>query len=916
MSKKAQKPVDWSFDPKPAKQGRSRAPAPRADEVEEFSESVEFSELFELLTGNPPFPWQQALYERLSSDESTKRFPSTCDIPTGLGKTSVIAVWLLALAHSTGSKQVLSFPRRLVYVVNRRTVVDQSTREAEQLRHNLLNEPRLTDVVEALRGLASQSSDSPLAISTLRGQFVDNAEWRDDPARPAVIVGTVDMIGSRLLFSGYGRGFKTKPAHAAFLAQDALLVHDEAHLEPAFQSLLESIHAEQQRHEWERGRFHVMALSATARTQGDVFGLSTKDWANCTVKERLGASKAITFHDVSDDKKIASKLKELVLEDRFKNSGKAILVFVRQVKDVVDIKNALQKANQSVETLTGTLRGYERDRLVENPIFVRFMPKPGVAVAEGTVYLVCTSAGEVGVNISADHLVCDLTPLDSMAQRMGRVHRFGRPREHVARIEIVVSTTSVEDDLRERVMRTRESLERLPEREDGSGRNASPGALSDMMRNLSDEERHAAFSPQPTIRPVTDILFDAWAMTTIREPLPGRPRVDDYLHGVSKYDPPQTQVAWRFEVERLGEELLKVHDPEDLLDDFPLKPQELIQDRTDRVLTELLEIATRHRDAPVWIVGPDGKVRAPLTLSQAMAERDKNRQQAAFAGCTVLLPPFVGGLANGLLKGNAVANEDGRYDVADQWLDQHGNARRGRTDDDVPDGMRLIRAIDLSKSPEAQADSDQDDSSRIWSWYVQPKSADDDGSKSARAKELLADHLGKAGRHAQAIASKLVTAEEARTIALAAEWHDLGKNRRVWQRSIGNTRAEVLAKSGPGMRPREITRYRHEFGSLIDVIELPAFLALGPEQRELVLHMIAAHHGRARPHFPLDEAFDPEQPTSRVVEVARAVPRRFAALQSRYGRWGLAYLESLVRAADAQASQEIGTIDGTKEAAE
>ena len=34
-------------------------------------------------------------------------------------------------------------------------------------------------------------------------------------------------------------------------------------------------------------------------------------------------------------------------------------------------------------------------------------------------------AGEVGVNISADHLVCDLTPFDSMAQRFGRVNRFG-----------------------------------------------------------------------------------------------------------------------------------------------------------------------------------------------------------------------------------------------------------------------------------------------------------------------------------------------------------------------------------------------------------------------------------------------------------------------------------------------------------
>ena len=38
--------------------------------------------------------------------------------------------------------------------------------------------------------------------------------------------------------------------------------------------------------------------------------------------------------------------------------------------------------------------------------------------------------------------------------------------------------------------------------------------------------------------------------------------------------------------------------------------------------------------------------------------------------------------------------------------------------------------------------------------------------------------------------------------------------------------------------------------------------------------------------------------------LAREVPRRFGRLQRKYGRWGLAYLESLVRAADIMASQE------------
>lgn len=71
-----------------------------------------------------------------------------------------------------------------------------------------------------------------------------------------------------------------------------------------------------------------------------------------------------------------------------------------------------------------------------------------------------------------------------------------------------------------------------------------------------------------------------------------------------------------------------------------------------------------------------------------------------------------------------------------------------------------------------------------------------------------------------------------------------------------------------------------------------------------MLHLIAAHHGRARPHFPTEEAFDPERPLADADALATETPRRFARLQRKYGRWGLAYLESLLRAADWAASAQ------------
>ena len=119
---------------------------------------VKFNDAFKSLTGNEPFPWQAALYERFISSRPDN-IPSSCNLPTGLGKTSVIAIWLLARQINP------SLPRRLAYVVNRRTVVDQTTDEVN--RYKLIR--------------------PDLAVSTLRGQFVDNREWSIDPSLEAVI---------------------------------------------------------------------------------------------------------------------------------------------------------------------------------------------------------------------------------------------------------------------------------------------------------------------------------------------------------------------------------------------------------------------------------------------------------------------------------------------------------------------------------------------------------------------------------------------------------------------------------------------------------------------------------------------------------------------------------------------------------
>jgi CRISPR-associated endonuclease/helicase Cas3 len=915
-----------------------------------------FDKLFRTLTGHSPFPWQSELYGRFIAEHPIN-IPRTADLPTGLGKTSVIAVWLLALI-----KRPEKMPRRIIYVVNRRTVVDQTTAEVERLRENLPE-------------LGSRWFDS-LAISTLRGQFADNQEWREDPSRPAVICGTVDMIGSRLLFEGYRIGFRSRPLHAGFLGQDALLIHDEAHLEPAFQGLVETIQEEQKRERKRNGELpwpslRVMALSATARGSEEESNAEHSKSFGLTDEEkhppdaipdpptkpihhlwrRLKATKSLYLHAIDDEKTLADKMAELAL--KHKDANAAVLVFLRTIDDVnkvrdklIDKKNGVPSGH--VQQLTGTMRGYERDQLVNsNPVFARFMPpgdrSKGLMPAGGAVYLVCTSAGEVGVNLSADHMVCDLPTFDSMAQRLGRVNRFGDRDD--TQVDVVHPTTF--DDKKPNPQRkaTLELLQQL-------NGEASAKALGELPADL----RRAAFAPEPTILPATDILFDAWALTTIKGKMPGRPPVAPYLHGVAEWEPPRTSIAWRKEVEVITDDLIAHQGedfPQELLAAYPIKPHELLNDRADRIYSMLqaliaepsnsvkgekrqaaLDRAHRNAKASIWLIDNSGTV--TVTTLGTLLESNKKRAISLLEDGTVLLPPLVGGLSAGLLNPQSEHADD----VADSWLHEDGQPRRGRVwDKSSPPvyehngkrrPMALIRSIDtdplademelLDEASSAEVEIGPDAGSkttsecgRFWHWYVRPRDAEDATRASSRPIRLD-HHSSDVANRAQDIVKALkLPAELQRSIVLAAELHDVGKRREIWQRSIGNPNpTDWYAKSGKPAdgkrwRTRHLSDYRHEFGSLLDTLDSNDELAnkltgLNDEMRDVVRHLIAAHHGYARPHFP-PEAYDHERyNTQQNEDAAHEVMRRYARLQRRYGRWGLAYLESLLRAADWAAS--------------
>jgi CRISPR-associated endonuclease/helicase Cas3 len=915
-----------------------------------------FDTAFEAMTGNAPLRWQRRLFaEHLERDD----IPSALDLPTGLGKTSVIVIWLLALAWQAANGGV-RLPRRLVYVVNRRTVVDQATDTAMQLREKLrtADDGPLGDVRKALRSLCIDPNDdaSPLAISTLRGELADNREWQADPVRPAIIVGTVDMIGSRLLFSGYGVSRRMRPFHAGLIGQDTLLVHDEAHLTPAFGKLVRRV-AEWQRSQQEPCPLQVLELSATQRIEGDgyaPFVLGEQDKLEPEIQHRLSAAKTLRLSATGDDRTDAiAAMAECALT--YADAQKRIVVYVRSPKDAKKVADTLVKSvgQDRVAVLTGTIRGYERDALATSTLFDGFRARLDRLPPEQTHYLVATSAGEVGVDLNADDMVCDLTTLDSMIQRLGRVNRLGRG---AAVVDVFEPPRKEEEpsDAGDRLAATKDALRSLRQRDDGH--DASPQALRALAGRID------AFAKMPRIVPLTDILLDGWAMTCIDE-LPGRPPVARWLHGIEA-SPPELHVAWREEVNDVAgaERGILVT----LFDKHPILARERARGPLRETIAELKKIAKRLADKN----GDQSPLKAILVpangdpVGGTLVDLVENEAQRLSEG-TMVLPPDAGGLdEQGMLEAPEAKKEATCVlDVADtpfpptlkeseiegtnpvvprvrvllMWnaREARWSARRlGWDDDGNLDGAvaearnhrdaaaRVLKQFQrmVQKALLVLARDEEDNEPiKVLQLLAASRAVDtaQDDPAAAGRPQVLEEHLDWARDEARQIAQKSVLGRTApaiaQVIALAAHWHDRGKDRPGWQRAIGHPPPREAkesdwkpwAKSGHrGFDASACGRYRHEFGSLREGAA-DSTIASHPE-RDLILHLIAAHHGWARPHFEPEQWDIADGVTGdENAAVAAEAMRRFARLQRRFGHWGLAWLEALVRASDYSATERL-----------
>jgi len=986
------------------------------------------------------FPWQFELLRRFRQGEDV----SSLDIPTGLGKTAVMAVWLVARALGA------SLPRRLAYVVDRRAVVDQATEVAELLCSWVAKE----------RGVANALGldDRPLPISTLRGQHVDNRAWLDDPSSPAIIVGTVDMVGSRLLFSGYSVSSKMRPYHAGLLGADTLVILDEAHLVPAFEDLLRQV---------ERGvdsfgpketslrgmvpPFKLLSLSATGRqTDATTLTLSDDDRSNAIVKKRLTAKKALNIVELAKVAEVPATLVDVknandTDEPPKKNKGPTLadvlahqawlltaqgsdkvrcLVFCNARKDATAVAAALRglaksaSANEpTIELLVGGRR--VKERVQARDVLARLGFLAGTAVnLERPAFLIATSAGEVGVDLDADHMACDLVAWERMVQRLGRVNRRG---DGDAKVVVVVDGEPVPSDSTTKALEKRQvsnaakgQLDELTKKLNDLGAKGSVpkgqkksadakaaaekrkllekelkksisacqkrikafkdayakvvarheaaaaqhralrellaavgenGSLSpDALLTLRDRQELAdalrdATTAEPLRPELTRPLVDAWSMTSLDEH-PGRPEVDPWLRGFRPDDPPQTTVVWRRHLPVRADGTFDAKAAKRFFEAAPPHASEQLETETYLVLDWLIERAATVSEAKgeesldakhvaVIALGTRGELNGWRTLSEIAAAKRKNKNENKEAkkareqevkelekllvGATLVIDARLGGLADGLLSEKTNTTAEAADDGSTTWLTRPDVA-------DVPVTGFRIRALGASESDESawrttpgagwvrrylfvtKVLDGEPSAALVIDGWAGDATTEEERAEADRPQQLD-EHQSWAEDCARQIAQRLGIEKDPRTelLALAARLHDEGKRAARWQRAFkAPVDGRPYAKTRGPIDFDLLDGYRHELGSLPYVEAHEKFKTLSPDDQDFVLHLIAAHHGFARPVIGTSGCEDAPSITD---EWARAVALRFAKLSRRWGPWGLAWWEALLRSADQTASR-------------
>lgn len=901
----------------------------------------DFEAFFEELHNRKPFPWQSRL-ARLACQQN---WPKVIDLPTASGKTACIDIALFALAVCGNNA-----PRRIFFIVDRRVIVSEAVERAHSIKCKLESAQVgvLARVAQQLRRLGGD--EDPLYISELRGGAFRDETWVQTPSQPTVVASTVDQAGSRLLFRGYGVGEHTWPIHAGLIANDAILFLDEAHCSKAFAGTLEAIegYRSQTSASAVARPFCFIEITATPtrpNLQGhERFTIEASDRVDEILQRRILASKPTRLAEPvkcrkDEIGKFALALVEQATALADEANAKKIAIMVNRIVTAREVYKQLSKAQQKVMLVIGRMRQIDRDFMANEwrPLKAG-MPRDADA---GRRFVVSTQCLEVGADLDFDILVTECASMDALQQRFGRLDRLGdfkNARGAIVAAQWQLSGKEPDPVYGESLRNTWGFLHSITENRLVNMGIESGGGATTVAEQLKDlpADKRAGLMLQTEEAPVLlPAHLDALVQTS-----PGpepEPFIEYFLHG-SKRGAPDVYVVWRSDLEGSEADWIKIvaQCPPSSSEAMPVPlcafrrwmTSESYKDESD------LEIAATD-EATEADYGSDA-----VLVWQGQENSWKARRASQIpAGATLVLPSSSLGWNDLGYKPDDCAIDRGdeahrpmqkriclrlHPNLIDQW-DAFPNRDRlkGLVSNSASDLDKIWEELKLSNAPEFKAFSGLDSDSLSpyaagRGWIIETYLVDNRPSKGRSV--LLEDHLQHVEEAVDVIVRDLLPSDLEHALKTAARYHDYGKadlRFQAWLRN-GDAIAASYARKPIAKSEKRVLRSQQECGlpknfrhELISVLFAEKASDIDAETRDLVLHLIASHHGRCRPFAP--PTIDQEAECiefkgtsicrSELVEnpacaLGHGVPERFWKLTKQYGWWGLAYLEAMLRLRD------------------
>ncbi len=972
-----------------------------------------FDDFFNALWGYAPFPWQTMLAEKIAQGF----WPQALDLPTAAGKTACMDAAIYALAtQADWPLEDRTAPRRIWFVVDRRIVVDAAYERAKSIAGKLQEaySGPLQIIAERLKKLSG--TERSLVAARLRGGILQDEGWGRLPSQPAIISSTVDQLGSKLLFRGYGRSSQTASIFAGLAANDSLILLDEAHCSLPFHQTLRAI-STYRGEKWAEERiptpFAYAILSATPPSEDgvvlDVFPGKERNKAldSDVLQKRLQAHKLAELHELAKTKKDSDKdvlidAAKKQVSDYLKIRKKRIAVIVNRIHTAEEIYRALtegdkeQNGKMQAILLTGRMRPYDRDQLMG--FWEKYLRASSPEDYEKPICLVSTQCIEVGADFSFDALVTECASLDALKQRFGRLNRMGLPGDSPAAIFIRSEDIKEQyDPIYGAVLAKTWNLMLENATLNGSGKKATKvidfgfEPLRALLEKVDNLEQYAA--------PHLDapVLFPAYLdLLCQTSPQPQyEPEIGMFLHGKGR-SAPEARVLWRCDLPKDDENAWK-----EIVSMCPPVGGEMLSVPLYRLRQWL---ASKNNDKNLMAtdsdlegsVVEDGNEKRPIRSFLFWCGR-KNERTRVFKNAqdihpddVIIIPVYYG------INGLGQTTDASLRDIWEQAYSHTGRGTALRIQKEVLDQKcsplkALCEAAQLEDwdkemildlLQQANEYKPKGDSVAIPEWIVEilkdlplnspskirienypgngllvsarsaqnVKNAEQELDLFADQDDLtstvlvedqetvsLNAHIQSVQAAAERLAKLCLPQDFQGSISTAALWHDAGKMDERFQLmlrhgdelSFGD---EALAKSkdiplSPRRRKhiQEISGlpeyFRHEmlstqlaerFGSLDERID-----------SNLVLHLIASHHGNARPFAPVCEDNVSQEITGNLnnhaIQVSTEerkkwpplhrvdsdVADRFWQLNRRYGWWGLAYLEAVLRLADWYGSAHI-----------